>query len=125
MRPINEATKQAKLMDLAGRKYVAELKICRRTPKNMSLRNSITSLHGTMFTEMLLGDLFLNKSLLKFVVVPRQFKIDILQQNNGLCMQNSFTKKYNKMCDFCRRGIICKSWLTFLRLFRPVGLHFY
>ena len=42
--------------------------------------------HGSTFTELLLGDIFLNKSLLKYVNLPQGLKMYILQRNNGLCM---------------------------------------
>ena len=40
------------------RKYITKLKIRHQNPKNISLRKQIMSLHGTMFTEMLLSNLF-------------------------------------------------------------------
>ena len=55
MQPFHEATKHAELMDFAGRKCVVKLSICRQ--RDMSLRNQITSLHGTTAIEMLLGDI--------------------------------------------------------------------
>ena len=51
MRPFHEATKHAEV-------YVDKLKISRQNPKNMSLRKYTMSLHGTRFTEMLLGNIF-------------------------------------------------------------------
>ena len=54
----NEATKQAKLMEFTGQKYVAKHKISRQSPKQMSLRKYSMSLHGPTFTEMLSGDIF-------------------------------------------------------------------
>ena len=75
--------------------------------------------------EMLLGDIFLNKSLLKYVALPQGFKMYILQRNNELCMHNISTKKYSEMLHFCRRGGIFKSSGKFFKSFRPVGLHFY
>ena len=46
MRPFHEATKHAELMEFAGRKYVAVLKISRQSPKVMLLRKYSMSLHG-------------------------------------------------------------------------------
>ena len=96
MRPFHEATKHAELMEFAA-ENVAKLKISRQSPTNMSLRNYIISLNGTTFTEMLLGDIFQNKSLLKYVALPQGFKMYILQRNNELCMHNILTKKYSEM----------------------------
>ena len=56
MRPLHEATKHTKLMEFAGQKYVAKLKISRQNPRIMLLKNYIIS-HGTTFTEMLPGDI--------------------------------------------------------------------
>ena len=39
-------------------------------------------------------------------------------------MHNFFTKKYEEMCDLCRRGVVFKSSAKFSKLFRPVELHF-
>ena len=80
----------------------------------MTLRNYIISLHGTTFTEMLLGDTFLNKSLLKYVAFAQGLKIYILRRNIELCMHNILTKKYSEMWHFCRLGGIFKSSGKFL-----------
>ena len=82
------------------------------------------SLHGTTFTRIWLSDLFQNKLLLKFVVLPWRFKIYILQGHNGLCMHNFLTKKYG-MCDLYCQGYVFKSSRKILKSFRPVELHFY
>ena len=74
---------------------------------------------------MLLGDIMKDNSLLKYVAMSLQIKIYILQRNNGLCMHNILTKKLGEICDICRCGHIFKSLGTFLKSFRPVGLHLY
>ena len=63
---------------------------------------------------MLLGDIMKYNSLLKYVAMPWQIKMNILQRNNGLCMHNILTKKLGKMCDICRCGHIFKSLGTLL-----------
>ena len=68
MRPFHEATKHAKLMEFAG-----QAKNKSPEPKKMSLMHYNMSLHGTTFTEILLSDLFQNKSLLKYVSLPRRY----------------------------------------------------
>ena len=92
MRPFHEATKHGELSDFAGRKYVAKLKLCHQTTKNIS----IISLYGTTPTEMLLVDMIRNNLFLKFVAVSQRFKSYILQRNNELCMHNLLTTSTEK-----------------------------
>ena len=66
----------------------------------MSLGNKITSLYGTMATEMLLDDIIKNSSLLKFVTIPQRFRMYILHQHNGLCMHNFFYQNVQRNVVF-------------------------